>query len=208
MKRRLFKRVIVFLLLGAIVNVAVAWACAAFSDPDLGNPQHLIDDSELERTRRQFGSQQSDLFQTSFRTQYCGRGIVMQMIIADSPKQLPGFQSVASIFSGLPCQCMRGSLFQDARQTCFQSAIDIRVPPSKPFRVLPLRPAFPGFALNTIFYAATLWLLFAAPGVVRRRIRAKRGQCPACAYPIGTSEVCTECGKPLPGVPPRRGDGM
>ena len=27
-----------------------------------------------------------------------------------------------------------------------------------------------------------------------RRIRARRGQCPACAYPIGASNVCTECG--------------
>ncbi|MCI0364363.1 MAG: hypothetical protein L0219_10800 [Phycisphaerales bacterium] len=56
----------------------------------------------------------------------------------------------------------------------------------------------PGFAINTIFYAAILWLLFAAPGFVRRRRRIKRGLCPACAYPIGTSGTCTECGKPVP----------
>ena len=66
-------------------------------------------------------------------------------------------------------------------------------------RVLPLRPMWPGFAINTIFYAAVLWLLFAAPGFVRRRIRARRGQCPACGYPIGTSNVCTECGRPVRG---------
>ena len=57
-----------------------------------------------------------------------------------------------------------------------------------------------GFAINTMFYAAMLWLLFAAlhpGGFVRRRIRARRGQCPACAYPIGASNVCTECGVAL-----------
>jgi hypothetical protein len=64
-------------------------------------------------------------------------------------------------------------------------------------RVLPLRYLWPGFAINTIFYAAILWLLFFAPGAVRRTIRRKRGQCPACAYPVGTSPVCTECGKSL-----------
>ena len=60
---------------------------------------------------------------------------------------------------------------------------------------------WPGFAINTIFYAAMLWLLFAAPGYVRRRVRVRRGLCPACAYPIGTSDVCTECGKPLRSCP-------
>jgi len=63
------------------------------------------------------------------------------------------------------------------------------------YRALPLRPVWPGFAINTIFYAAILWLLFAVPGWARRRLRARRGQCPACAYPVGSSTVCTECGK-------------
>jgi len=61
--------------------------------------------------------------------------------------------------------------------------------------VLPVSPIWPGFAINTIFYAAILWLLCVAPFALRRRIRARRGLCPACAYPIGTSDVCTECGK-------------
>ena len=29
-----------------------------------------------------------------------------------------------------------------------------------------------------------------------------RGLCPACSYPVGTSPLCTECGKP---VRPRAG---
>ncbi|MCI0362901.1 MAG: hypothetical protein L0219_03415, partial [Phycisphaerales bacterium] len=62
---------------------------------------------------------------------------------------------------------------------------------------LPIKPIWPGFAINTILYAAILWLLFAAPGLVRRRRRIKHGLCPACAYPIGASETCTECGKPV-----------
>jgi hypothetical protein len=64
-------------------------------------------------------------------------------------------------------------------------------------RLLPLRPIWPGFAINTLFYAAILWLLFAAPFALRRMRRIKRGLCPACAYPVGTSAVCTECGEPV-----------
>lgn len=37
-------------------------------------------------------------------------------------------------------------------------------------------------------------LLLAVWAVTRRRSRARRGLCPSCAYPIGTSDVCTECG--------------
>jgi hypothetical protein len=62
---------------------------------------------------------------------------------------------------------------------------------------LPIRPHWTGFAINTIFYAAVLWVLFFAPGSVRRMIRRRHGLCPACAYPVGTSPVCTECGKPV-----------
>jgi hypothetical protein len=53
---------------------------------------------------------------------------------------------------------------------------------------------WPGFAINTVFYATILWGLFAAPFALRRRLRVKRGLCPKCAYPVGTSDVCTECG--------------
>jgi hypothetical protein len=64
-------------------------------------------------------------------------------------------------------------------------------------QVFPLRTLWPGFAINTLFYAAILWVLFAAPFALLRRRRVKRGLCPACAYPVGASEVCTECGQPV-----------
>ncbi len=59
---------------------------------------------------------------------------------------------------------------------------------------LPLRPIWPAFAVNTLFYAALLW----SPFALRRIIRVKRGLCPACGYPMGESAVCSECGKALP----------
>jgi hypothetical protein len=65
-------------------------------------------------------------------------------------------------------------------------------------RCLPIGPLWPGFAINTLFYAAVLWglwLLFAATFALRQWRRVRRGLCPACAYPVGASEVCTECGK-------------
>ncbi len=62
-------------------------------------------------------------------------------------------------------------------------------------RALPLRPIWPGFAVNTIFYAALLWLPF-APFTLRRLIRRRRGLCPACGYDLrhAEHEGCPECG--------------
>jgi hypothetical protein len=63
---------------------------------------------------------------------------------------------------------------------------------------LPYWPIWPGFAINTVFYAFIVWLLSAAPFALRKRRRIKRGLCPKCAYPVGTSDKCTECGAALP----------
>jgi hypothetical protein len=69
-------------------------------------------------------------------------------------------------------------------------------------RQVPLRPLWPGFAINTIFYAAMLWLLWIAPGKIRRFIRIRGHRCPACGYQIapggGIGPVCSECGAALP----------
>ena len=66
---------------------------------------------------------------------------------------------------------------------------------------MPLTPLWPGFAINTVFYAAILWMLFAAPFALRRRRRIKRGLCPTCGYDLrgrsGESTLCPECGKSL-----------
>ena len=67
-----------------------------------------------------------------------------------------------------------------------------------------LRPVWLGFITNTVFYAGILWLLLAASLPFRRflrtsrsRVRELRGLCPACAYPMGEADVCSECGKAL-----------
>ena len=61
---------------------------------------------------------------------------------------------------------------------------------------LPLLPIWPGFAINTIFYATILWMLALAPFTARRIIRRKRGLCLNCGYDLrGTAQmICSECG--------------
>ncbi len=61
-------------------------------------------------------------------------------------------------------------------------------------RVLPR-----GMIGNTLIFAFAAWaMLFAVPGTIRgyiRHARSARRLCLHCAYPIGESPVCTECGR-------------
>ncbi len=72
-------------------------------------------------------------------------------------------------------------------------------------RCLPIRPRWPGFAVNTIFYAAILWLLSLGPWFALRRLdRRRRGLCPACGYDLGHAQhdTCPECGRQQQGLQP------
>jgi hypothetical protein len=67
--------------------------------------------------------------------------------------------------------------------------------------ILPLHPIWPGFAVNTLFYAFVLCLLYGSPLIVyrlvrRHHIRVKHGLCPKCGYDLrGAIEGgCPECG--------------
>ena len=230
MKRRLFK-LVVFLILGAIVNVAVAWGILAatvwlnsteepeqevgFWPPD--NPEWEI---EMLRYKghasfvcNNFSRVHSEFFFRPIR-EWLPRWAFCR---TESPTTV----------HGLPIYMGNGGLVEQAAGwplLALQSPYRWTFIPSDgwttqvellgpgivvstdrkhkiiglPF-VLPLRPIWPGFAINTMFYVALLWLLTLGPFTARRMIRRKRGRCIKCGYDLrGTEhEVCPECGKEL-----------
>ncbi len=64
---------------------------------------------------------------------------------------------------------------------------------------LPIVPLWPGFALNTLFYAAIAWGLWQVPLAIRRRRRRRLNRCVKCNYDRtglgGAADAkCPECG--------------
>ena len=213
--------IILFLLLGAIVNVAVAWGCAAwsrynnnamqdYSHPGL--PNWIVSVSKGIGVTRVSAVPDNDLWDISSI-----RGDV-QIPAWSRTNERPSEAEFADRTapwivehaSGWPVRAgialIQRNLFDFAGARIASSrfhivsgfaVLDDGSTNPVPYRVLPVRPLWPGFAINTVFYALVLWLLFAAPFALRRWRRIKRGLCPKCAYPVGTSTVCTECGKAL-----------
>lgn len=68
---------------------------------------------------------------------------------------------------------------------------------------LPVQPVWWAFAANTLLWGLAAWVPIRGVWAWRRAMRARRGVCPYCTYPVGRSSVCTECGRPL--HPPRNG---
>lgn len=62
--------------------------------------------------------------------------------------------------------------------------------------IFPFKPLWSGLAINSLLYALLLGCCIFAPGALKRRLRASRGRCTRCAYPMGPFTTCPECGSP------------
>ena len=69
-----------------------------------------------------------------------------------------------------------------------------------PGTFVPLYPICPGFAINTLIFSATVWILVIGPFAARRIIRRYRGVCFKCGYDLRHADhpVCPECGAKNP----------
>jgi len=208
--------VIGLLAAGAVINVAVAWGCmihAYHNSKPLGPyvPDFVptADDQNWWKRRSPKGMVPPDAV-----NEYKYVGYRERRVFGDGPLlnvNPPGTLRELSVRSragwplaGVYCEWFSVADPQGPRgigrvtRGCFDPASHPATASlSRVVPVIPLTPLFPGFAINTLFYAAVCWLLLFAPFALRRRLRRRRGLCPACAYQVGSSDVCTECGAPV-----------
>ena len=190
MKRRLTKLVF-FLVLGTIVNVAVAWGCV-WRGYHKNSTAHRPTEDDI----RWWYAHVPEDFPISpwevDETHDFGVNGTMMFEGWDSPN----FSNSMRIRAGLPMRALEGSIWADDSKGQVPKIEWQLMIVLNDQRILPLYPLFPGFTINTIFYAVILWLPF-APFQLRRYMRVKRGLCLKCGYDlrgISGGEVCPECG--------------
>jgi len=215
MKRRVLT-ILLFLLLvsgGAIVNVAVAWGCAAWA------PQRETWDGRAIEAPASWPSYLEELDwpgpDSAIKKQGLGMGLdgLGATIIEISGGDLdaswkrtgPGSDKTWVMLEmrrfGLPLRALqweihgvtagpRGQRLVRAAAWAagLRTGIDVSVQVGAALkggpRCLPLTPIWFGFVVNTLFYAIILWLLIPGPFVLRRHIRIKCGRCPKCGYDL------------------------
>ncbi len=213
--KRLLLIIAAWLVLGAVVNVAVAWGVAAWIQIDSRDLRLTrLSDGKLWLVLKCDGPGASRLFSVKCLDGWHGPQEIHDAVMLPAWSRLVRSQSSGGYFTtledarGWPSLAMSCEFKWDAawKTTAWDGGIELRPKANRvgtvhKWRALPLRPIWPGFAVNTIFYAALLWFLICGPlalwRLARGFVRVKRGLCPKCAYPTGESSVCTECGRPL-----------
>ena len=206
-----------FLLLGAVVNVAVAWSCSIFVDVHSVDRQCVGD---------VFGWG-FDVWRTAGATRIHCNEFVMCAVGAgyDAPPPVPdsvpwwgptdfGQFRRNGRYIGPPMEDARGwpllSMWCEYEYVwppgAWRTNIEhgaMSVPMTRAGRGrrpitmgLPLRPIWHGFLANSAFYAVLLYSLTGAPFTVRQSRRRRRGRCLSCGYDLRgrPSQGCPECG--------------
>ena len=195
--KRLALKLSLFLLLGAIINVAVAWSLYAFLRVIVVNHQGVIS----------FAPTDPVFWQTDVSSQPGALLIDAESWkLGPTPPPLPKVPSWSA--TRRPPTALRQGIREVAYgwpMLCVYSRSNVGWTGRE--NGLPRTPIWGGMAFNSLVFAIAAWVGFTSFRAIglRRRIRMKRGLCPACAYPIGSSAVCTECGA---AVTPSKGVGM
>jgi hypothetical protein len=220
--------IVLYLALGAVVNVGVAWALQRWGEQYLPDPANIVGSAgtlgkdELRSWHRVAGPGWPDQPRTVWVNDALGSRCV-DLIGLQGPdiedldlaydewvaqRKLRSNYSVRIICRGLPVRSMAMEEWYEFHfPTPFQRYCNgVRLGS----RFMPSRPLWPGFLANTVIYAAALWLLTLVPRTVKRSIRRHRHRCIACGYDLrGTEhEQCPECGRAVAAPSPRRGAGV
>src|SRR5262245_17328722 len=175
MKRRIFK-VALFLLLGAIVNVAVAWGIALLFplDVQLGGTG-INDPSQTPRWVVGIHSHMGGtlVFSTACFDRYEYRNLLPSDLPYWSMAHEPPTRYQAAAMVEVTEHAYGWPMVTLFHCKGYPSGVPIPFWPRRGTiaRWLPLTVIRPGFAINTVFYAAVLWMLCATIGVVHRRRR-------------------------------------
>ncbi len=217
--RRALARAGIFLLIGVLINVLVAWGCAvlvpidhvssgywnaigevialrpgAFRkvNPYLPYPPEILQepgDAVLPRRVSVYSTEQ-------IRDQRGWPWQSLEMEIWEGRWGSPTNSNIAMdpdlvIDPGRGCASI-GLSDTDRVDREFWSQATFQ----RKFLLIPLSPVWPGFIGNSLFYAFGLYAIVHLRGEARRHLRRRAGRCPNCNYDLRatTTGICPECG--------------
>ncbi len=206
-----------FLILGAVVNVGVAWGCAVLVNPFEVERYHAVGESVASgmwwdvTVRSRYGvrrwyswhaiAQDSEAFRA---------GPFPGEALPDwSPFALKETDYIPA--QATPHRWTAQATGWPALSFCWDSQDDVRWPaarfrlgivtplpwwlddgnPGQP-RVIPFGPLWSGLVINTLTFATILWLPFAS-FAARRLVRKRRGRCVRCGYDLCATPACDPC---------------
>ena len=201
---------LIIVLLAASLNIAVAWVCSVFS----GVPKFdALVTASYRRHRFEQEERYPQLIEEGFWIDRVLRSGQHDVVVIQRKQPTKQFYHLHR--AGWPLRSMEGREYFGANllksQIDFQWAIpfdskakDTQIVISrtgavreiKPIEVLPLRPVWPGFVINTGLYALALLVLYCLWWLGRRNIRFLRGRCLICGYDLrgDLKSGCSECG--------------
>lgn len=208
MKRPRVKRLIACAIVGVVATYLTSWLTAlAWQFPNdrvtwalLGGFKRAPPDPSIDATA---------LLRPGSQYRTTGRGVNASRSRPPSEEKTATYERYVFVY-GYPMPCLRFQREHASTWSFDDGSISgsstreyrdaIRLPNPRNHKVslgLPLRPVWPGFAVNAALYAGVCWVLLATPGFVVRWRRRRNGRCPACGYDLAGLDRCSECG----GVP-------
>ena len=99
---------------------------------------------------------------------------------------------------GLPMVCLMSSQVQEGADPAWRAewglSVGVAESPVVPKRLVPAKPIWAGFILNTLFYSGLCLIVLRRMQRLRAAARARRGECRACGHPLAGIACCPECG--------------
>ncbi|UCD76578.1 MAG: hypothetical protein JSV91_06570 [Phycisphaerales bacterium] len=169
------------LLLGAVVNFAVAWSYFTINRNRIAQPVRDVEMDVILQTHRIMAFDEDEFGEAS--------GLAYSYAYRDCSRNGESC-SVWDLSVGWPVPALGNPLTD--RPVIWWNRRGV-----PQWRQSPLwRPVWPGFALNTALYAGMLWLAFPGRRLWRCHLRRKRGRCPDCGYDLrgDLATGCPECG--------------
>lgn len=197
--RRTVVQLVVYLLLGVLINLTIAWGCAILLPGEGDWPTYegswASGEKAEEYLRRTLGKIHHipEDYPASSSSE---RGFGWTRSQADVGHVYGG----GMVSAGWPLRTLRGAVFVVGGPTGSEDVVHaLLLPAGASERTLfPLHPLWLGMITNSLLYAGIPWFCARRATACRKSLRLRRGLCPGCGYAIGESLTCSECGVELP----------